>query len=141
MSDLFLLSLSNSLITRVSPLRRDLPFQILIALSLSVLAGAFADDDILFWNSKPCQGFKLPIFILLPVRHTGIVVNSIIHITDLVQRFTEQAGINEHIFNFIAGVAVIQQQLHIGTVHAVAAVICKQHFFVSTVIWLVIESA
>ena len=72
-------------------------------------------------------------------RTAAVLVNFlIIQPLDFIQRFPEQAGIDKHIFDLVAGVAVFKQKLNIGAVHAVATAIRKKHFFMNAVIRLII---
>ena len=54
-------------------------FQILIALTLSVFAGAFVHNDIISADTIICESLDLPVLMLFPAGNTGIAECSVVH--------------------------------------------------------------
>ena len=57
----------------------NLLFQILIALTLSVFAGAFVHNDIISADPIICESLDLPVLVLFPAGNTGIAECSVVH--------------------------------------------------------------
>ncbi len=62
-------------------LTKYLPLEVLIALTLSILALTLIDDNVLLGNSELGEGFDLPVFILFTGRYSCVSVAPVVHIT------------------------------------------------------------
>ena len=54
-------------------------FQILIALTFSILSGAFVHNDIISADPITCESLDLPVLMLFPAGNTGIAKRSVVH--------------------------------------------------------------
>ena len=58
---------------------KNLLFQILIAFTLSVFAGAFVHNDIVPADAIICESLDLSVLVLFPAGNTGIAECSVVH--------------------------------------------------------------